>query len=56
MVPIAIETFGAWGPEGAKLIKTIGEKIQNLTGENAQPFSYSSTFQRQCNVAMQPLF
>ena len=38
MVPIAVETFGAWGPEGAKLIKAIGEKIKNLTGEKRSTF------------------
>ena len=26
MVPIAVETFGAWGPEAASLIKSIGKK------------------------------
>ena len=30
MVPIAVETFGAWGSEGARLIKAIGKKIQNI--------------------------
>ena len=38
MVPIAVETFGAWGPQGAKLIKTIGKKIQDLTGEKRSTF------------------
>ena len=38
MVPIAVETFGAWGPEGARLIKSIGTKIQNLTGEKRSTF------------------
>ena len=33
MVPVAVETFGAWGPEGAKLIKSIGKMIQDQTGE-----------------------
>ena len=38
MVPIAVETFGAWGPEGAHLIKSIGKKIQDLTGEKRSTF------------------
>ena len=38
MVPIAVETFGAWGPEGVHLIKSIGQKIQNLTGEKRSTF------------------
>ena len=38
MVPIAVETFGAWGSEGARLIKTIGGKIQNLSGEKRSTF------------------
>ena len=32
-VPIGIETFGAWGPEGLKLVKMIGRKIMEATGE-----------------------
>ena len=38
MVPVAVETFGAWGSEGARLIKTIGGKIQALTGEKRATF------------------
>ena len=38
MVPIAVETFGAWGPEGANLVKTIGKKIQDMTGEKRSTF------------------
>ena len=38
MVPIAVETFGAWGPEGLQLIKNIGKKIQDLTGEKRATF------------------
>ena len=32
-VPIGIETFGAWGTEGHKLIKAIGKRIMEVTGE-----------------------
>ena len=38
MVPIAVETFGAWGPESARLIKSIGKKIQDHTGEKRSTF------------------
>ena len=31
--PIAVETFGSWGPESLKFIKEIGNKIQENTGE-----------------------
>jgi hypothetical protein len=31
-VPIAVETFGSWGPRGIKFIKEIGRKIQEKTG------------------------
>ena len=30
-IPIAIETFGAWGQEGLKFIKEIGKKITQKT-------------------------
>ena len=38
MIPVAVETFGAWGPEGASLIKSIGKKIQDQTGEKRSTF------------------
>ena len=38
VVPIAVETFGSWGPEGAQLIKSTGKKIQNLTREKRSTF------------------
>ena len=31
-VPIAVETFGSWGPRGLKFIKEIGKKIKEKTG------------------------
>ena len=31
-VPIAVETFGSWGPRGLEFIKEIGRKIQEKTG------------------------
>ena len=32
-MPIGLETFGPWGPEGHKLIKDIGKKLKEVTGE-----------------------
>ena len=37
-MPIAVETFGGWGPEGASVIKTLGKKIQEKTGEKRSTF------------------
>ena len=31
--PIGIETFGSWGIEGHKLVKEIGKKVMEETGE-----------------------
>ena len=42
-VPIGIETFGAYGQEGHKLVRTIGKKISEVTGEKR---STSFLFQR----------
>ena len=32
-MPIGAETYGAFGPEGLKLLKKIGSKIHEATGE-----------------------
>ena len=32
-VPVGIETYGAYGPQGIKLVKQIGKKIQEATSE-----------------------
>ena len=32
-IPIAIETFGAWGKIGLKFMKEIGQKITEKTGD-----------------------
>ena len=32
-IPIAVETLGAWGQEGLKFIKEIGEKIIQKTND-----------------------
>ena len=37
-VPLGIETYGAYGPQGIKLVKQIGKKIQDATGEKLSTF------------------
>ena len=37
-VPIAIETLGVWGPEGAALINSLGKLIQEKSGEKRSTF------------------
>ena len=36
--PIGIETYGAWGSEGHKLVKDIGKKVMEETGEKRSTF------------------
>ena len=43
LVPIGIESFGSWGSKGHKLIKSIGKKVIEATGEKR---STSYLFQR----------
>ena len=35
---MGIETYGAYGPQGIKLVKQIGKKIQEATGEKLSTF------------------
>ena len=35
---VGIETYGAYGPQGLKLVKQIGKKIQDATGEKLSTF------------------
>ena len=37
-VPVGLETYGSWGPEGLKLLKTIGNKVMAATGEKRSTF------------------
>ena len=37
-VPVGIETYGANGPQGIKLVKQIGKKIQDTTSEKMSTF------------------
>ena len=48
-LPVAVETFGAWGPQGLELIKQIGNKLSELTGDRR---STSFLFQR-ISIAIQ---
>ena len=52
-VPVGIETYGAYGPQGIKLVKQIDKKIQDATGEKLSTFSYFKVYQWQYNEAMQ---
>ena len=38
MVPIAVETLGAFGPESATFVKHLGKLIQHKTGEKRSTF------------------
>ena len=46
------EIYGAYGPQGIKLVKQIGKKIQDATGEKWSTFFYSKVYQWQNNEAM----
>ena len=35
---MGVETYGAYGPQGIKLVKQIGKKIQDATGEKLSTF------------------
>ena len=37
-VPVGVETYGIYGPQGIKLVKQIGKKIQEATGEKLSTF------------------
>ena len=37
-IPICIETFGSWGNMGHKLIKDIGKKLKEASGEPRSTF------------------
>ena len=37
-MPVAVETFWAWGSQGLKLKKEIGRKISDATGEKRSTF------------------
>ena len=42
-MPVGIETYGAYGPQGLKLVKQIGKKIQDATGEKLSTFYLSQS-------------
>ena len=37
-VPIGVKTLGSWGTEGLKLVKSIGKKVMEATGEKRSTF------------------
>ena len=37
-IPIAVETFGSWGQQGHSLVKEIGQKLSEITGEKRSTF------------------
>ena len=39
-IPVGAETYGAFGPQGLKLLKKIGAKIREATGENRSTLFY----------------
>ena len=60
---MGVETYGAYGPQGIKLVKQIGKKIQEATGEKLSTFflfqSISMAIQRSnavCVIGMQNCF
>ena len=42
-IPIAIETFGSWGTCALKIIKDIGKKLKEITGEQRSTFFLSQS-------------
>ena len=43
-VPVGIETFGSWGFEGHKLVKEIGKKVMEETGEKDLLFTFFNPY------------
>ena len=37
-VPVGVETYGAFGPQGLKLLKKIGRKVCEVTGEKRSTY------------------
>ena len=52
-VAVGVETYGAYGPQGIKLVKQIGKKNQDTTGEKFSTFFYSKVYRWQYKKAMQ---
>ena len=36
VIPVAVETLGAWGPEGKNFVEEIGSRITSVTGEKRE--------------------
>ena len=43
-VAVGVETYGAYGPQGIKLVKQMGKKNQDTTGEKFSTFFYSKVY------------
>ena len=52
-VPVGVETYGAYGPQGIKPVKQIGKKIQEATGGKLSTFflfQSNGNTTRQCSL------
>ena len=54
LVPVAVETLGAWNSAGATLIKTLGKIIQKKLVKSVPNFSCFKVFPWLCSVGMLP--
>ena len=52
-VPMGIDTYGAYGLQGIKLVKQIGKNFRTLQVKNYLSFSYFKVYQWQYNKVMQ---
>ena len=43
-VPVGVETYGGYGPQGITLVKQINEKIQEVSCEKLFTFFYSKVY------------
>ena len=43
VMPVAVETMGAWGNSSLKFVQEIGERIKMASGDNKQHSSFSKT-------------
>ena len=52
-VPVGIEIYGTYGPQGIKLVSRSAKKIRMLQVKNCLLFFYSKVYQWQCTKALQ---
>ena len=55
-VPVGVETLGSWGTEGHKLIKNIGKKVMEETGEKRKPHFFFRQFPLQFKEEIQAVY